>query len=479
MENDILDSLEDLGYDGPLLDGKLLADALASGAKSVAYTQLVEWAVSLLASFYNIDSKVSAIQGPSDSEHFLMELSGFLREFACPYSVLTEGPIDKRLATKNACLQLLDYLLTELASAKILAVKKPAMLATLSTGSNVVTEKSESDIAKHLKEALMALKFAEPPDNITSFDLFTKLENKLKGLMSQNPELAGKPLLKVRMSDQQWAQILEINAYLSEEYRLRREMLLKRLDVTIQSFNWSEKAKNNENKIAEVYQPIRKMLIAKNDVTLAHILAARDDLTRLQKTSSGEARERTKCAINKILIGKVPDRGGRAWELEPPPPEMPAFTKRDAGSQGSARGGREGGRGGGGGSRVQGSWGDTQGKDVGGNWNQGGGGYHQGGGGYHQGGGYQQGGYQQQGGGYQRGGQGGYQQDNYSHRGGYQDNYQGGGGYQQGGYSQRGGQGGYQQDNYSQGGGHQDNYQGGGGYRSGGRGSGRGGRGRH
>ncbi|KAK0046897.1 protein FAM98A [Biomphalaria pfeifferi] len=456
MENDILDSLEDLGYDGPLLDEKLLADALASGAKSVAYTQLVEWAVSLLASFYNIDSKVSAIQGPSDSEHFLMELSGFLREFACPYSVLTEGPIDKRLATKNACLQLLDYLLTELASAKILALKKPAMLATLSTGSNVVTEKSESDIAKHLKEALMALKFPKPPDNITSFDLFTKLENKLKGVMTQNPELAGKPLLKVRMSDQQWAQILEINAYLSEEYRLRREMLLKRLD-------------NNENKIAEVYQPIRKMLIAKNDVTLAHILAARDDLTRLQKTSSGEARERTKCAINKILIGKVPDRGGRAWELEPPPPEMPAFTKRDAGSHGAARGGRDGGRDGGGGSRVQGSWGNTQGKDVGGNWNQGGGGYHQGGG-------YQQGGYQQQGGGYQRGGQGGYQQDNYSHRGGYQDNYQGGGGNHQGGYSQRGGQGGYQQDNYSHGGGYQDNYQGGGGYRGGGRG---GGRGRH
>lgn len=29
-----------------------------------------------------------------------------------------------------------------------------------------------------------------------------------------------------------------------------------------------------------------------------------------------------------LYIFQVPDRGGRAWELEPPPPEMPAFKKR-------------------------------------------------------------------------------------------------------------------------------------------------------
>ncbi|KAH9519513.1 Protein fam98a [Bulinus truncatus] len=136
MESDILDSLEDLGYEGPILDSKLLSDALTSGAKSLAYTLLVEWAVSELASFYKIDAKVSAIHEPSDAEHFLMELSGFLREFGCPYSNLTDGPIDNRLATKKACLQLIDFLLTEVASAKMLAVKRPAMLAALSKDAN-------------------------------------------------------------------------------------------------------------------------------------------------------------------------------------------------------------------------------------------------------------------------------------------------------------------------------------------------------
>ena len=61
--------------------------------------------------------------------------------------------------------------------------------------------------------------------------------------MSKHPSQAGKPLLKTRLSEKQWAHVLEVNDVLSDEYRVRREMLLKRLDVTIQSFKWSDKAK--------------------------------------------------------------------------------------------------------------------------------------------------------------------------------------------------------------------------------------------
>ena len=35
----------------------------------------------------------------------------------------------------------------------------------------------------------------------------------------------------------------EINSKLNQEYTLRRSMLLKRLDVTVQSFGWSDRAK--------------------------------------------------------------------------------------------------------------------------------------------------------------------------------------------------------------------------------------------
>lgn len=63
--------------------------------------------------------------------------------------------------------------------------------------------------------------------------------------MATYSDQIGKPLLKARLSDKQWQFVMEANATLAEEYRIRREMLLKRLDVTIQSFMWSDKAKVN------------------------------------------------------------------------------------------------------------------------------------------------------------------------------------------------------------------------------------------
>ena len=61
--------------------------------------------------------------------------------------------------------------------------------------------------------------------------------------MTKYPGQIGKPLLKARLSDKQWEQILKINDSLVLEYQMRREMLLKRLDVTIQSFMWADTAK--------------------------------------------------------------------------------------------------------------------------------------------------------------------------------------------------------------------------------------------
>ncbi|KAK6182497.1 hypothetical protein SNE40_010175 [Patella caerulea] len=432
MENDILDSLEDLGYNGEVVDENTLNSAVKDESISPNYSQVVVWVTQELKQFCGLEENVNAITtcNPDDAQNFLLEISGFLREYGCPHTIFSEGPVNHRLSSRQNKLQLLDYLLTELTAVKILASKKPSALRNNTTQQD--DKPKESETAAVLKALLIALNFPKPPDNITAFQLFSKVEAKVKELTAQNPSLFGEPLLKARLSDKQWQDVLEVNRILTEEYRIRREMLLKRVDVTIQSFKWSEKAKRNENKIAEVYQPIRQKLTSKSNIDVAQILAARDDLTRLQKTSSGEARERTKCAINRVLIGKVPDRGGRAFELEPPPPEMPAFMKRSdtpSGGRGG-RGGSAGGRGGGRGGRIQGGWGDSNSQSHGGNWNQGGGGYQGGGGGYQGGGG----GYQGGGGGYQGGG-GGYQGGG----GGYQG---GGGGYQGGGGGYHGGGGG-------------------------------------
>ena len=50
-------------------------------------------------------------------------------------------------------------------------------------------------------------------------------------------------LVTQKLSDSQWEVMEEINKSLTQEYSTRRQMLLTRCDVTIQSFGWSEKVK--------------------------------------------------------------------------------------------------------------------------------------------------------------------------------------------------------------------------------------------
>ena len=45
------------------------------------------------------------------------------------------------------------------------------------------------------------------------------------------------------LTEAQWAEVDQINADLTKEYSVRREMLLTRCDVTVQSFRWSDNVK--------------------------------------------------------------------------------------------------------------------------------------------------------------------------------------------------------------------------------------------
>uniref|UniRef100_H2YT82 Uncharacterized protein n=1 Tax=Ciona savignyi TaxID=51511 RepID=H2YT82_CIOSA len=140
------------------------------------------------------------------------------------------------------------------------------------------------------------------------------------------------PPLKLDISDKHWQELQALNQTLISEYQSRRAMLIKRLDVTISSFNWSEIAKKNLNNIAAAYQSKRHALQNDSNISIAHLLAARGDVSQVCKTSSGATRH--KCPINKVVIGKVPDRGGRANEISAPPPEMPSWQKRQTNDKG-------------------------------------------------------------------------------------------------------------------------------------------------
>ncbi|MGH0153154.1 UNVERIFIED_CONTAM: hypothetical protein FKN15_043389 [Acipenser sinensis] len=522
MENDILDSLADLCYKGPLVEDGALDRAVAGGAASPEFTKLCAWIVSEIKLYCKLEENVQATNSPTEAEGFQLEMSGLLAEMNCPYSVLTTGDVAKRLQNKSNCLLLLTYLISELEALKMVHVSHPSKTAP---------ERGGSDVFIELKGICVGLGMSKPPANIAMFQFFSGIEKKEKikvinQALVNEYEVRRKMLLKrldVTVQSFGWSEraktradqlakvyppkrtalatksnisvahlyaaredlskilrtssgriremsacainkekIKVINQALVNEYEVRRKMLLKRLDVTVQSFGWSERAKTRADQLAKVYPPKRTALATKSNISVAHLYAAREDLSKILRTSSGRIREMSACAINKVLMGRVPDRGGRPNEIEPPPPEMPPWQKRQDGPQqygggggqqnrGGGRGGydqqSQGGRGGydrGGYDRGGGGRGSRGGKVQGG-WDGGGGGYqanyqgggYQGGGG-RGGGGYSGAGFQAptyQGSGYQGGGGGGggggYQQDNR-----YQD-----GGYQDGGYQERGGRG--------------------------------------
>lgn len=84
---------------------------------------------------------------------------------------------------------------------------------------------------------LIALNFEKPPDDIAPEKLFARLENKLSEVLKNAPpELLGQALIADDFIDKDWKELEHVQQELHDEYAMRRDMLLKRLDVTVQSF---------------------------------------------------------------------------------------------------------------------------------------------------------------------------------------------------------------------------------------------------
>uniref|UniRef100_A0A3Q3WTN6 Uncharacterized protein n=1 Tax=Mola mola TaxID=94237 RepID=A0A3Q3WTN6_MOLML len=138
------------------------------------------------------------------------------------------------------------------------------------------------------------------------------------------------PLLNISLTGEQWMQVKKISEVLSEDYECRRQMMIKRFQVTLQSFAWGEKQKERSKALASV--PPLSSLTSSSQVSLSLLIAAREDHSFVEPVRPGT----TSTPIYKTLMGSVPDRGGRPGEIEPP---MPAWEGRRAQGNRSWRGG--------------------------------------------------------------------------------------------------------------------------------------------
>ncbi|XP_058606411.1 protein FAM98B isoform X2 [Onychostoma macrolepis] len=333
MESDILDILEQVGYDGPLAEEACLLEACGRGFSSSEYVSLVTW----------LSSRLTHTQEPliTDPDRCMLDTGRLLKDLCCPYKGLAARLADGDVKDTEERLKIVLFLASELQAEQMVSSKPPA-------------DAEELDASlQDLRVICEALKLPDPAGR-DARDAFTAVEQQVKVLLKQLPEAhVGDPAFKSSLRPDQWGELEKISGVLSAEYECRRRMLIKRLDVTVQSFSWSDRAKVKIDRMARAYQSKRYSLSLRSAVSAAHLLAARQDLCYMVKTSSGSCREKTSCAINRILMGRVPDRGGRPSEIVAPPPEMPAWQKRSDGG-----GGHGGNRGAGGwrGGRRAGRW---------------------------------------------------------------------------------------------------------------------------
>ncbi|EDV20333.1 uncharacterized protein TRIADDRAFT_61300 [Trichoplax adhaerens] len=329
MEAGLLQSLDDLGYDGPMLHRQTFRDAMRTGLESQNFVELLHWLATSLIKALDLHCTIN----PPDE---------------CNYDVLMQEEEDI-FATLKQRMFLLEYLCTELHAAIIIQHQSPLQQQQSTETTNPESPGREvTGIAqRELQRICRVLGISPAGDTVN--DIFNAILGKVKLLLNELPaNTLGKPLLTKGLTKQQLTELNEISEELIKQYTMRKQMLLTRLDVTIQSFYWADRIKEKEAEITEVYASQRQNLTPESNIGIANLFSARTDLLRVSKTCSGIARAITETEVNKVVIGKVPDRGGRVdYDAAA---DMPQFRERTEPS--NRRGG--GGASGGGRGRVQG-----------------------------------------------------------------------------------------------------------------------------
>lgn len=231
---------------------------------------------------------------------------------------------------------------------------------------------SESKELRRICELLEIEANGQDPNNI---DLLNLIVNKLsaKGESSQPATMLARERLQDSLAftektrskrnllakPELWNNLKQFNDILKQDYSSRRQMLVNRLDCTIESFKWKAANKNSQSasdknsplndQIHERYEKARMRLKDEPDVTISHLLALRETesdillnsvastcvtdckvIYKVRPQSQGEL-----INLKQVIIPAIPDRGGRAGEIRAPQRETFSQQRRARG-----RGGR-------------------------------------------------------------------------------------------------------------------------------------------
>lgn len=269
-----------------------------------------------------------------------------------------ESEREEEMEVPSGRTALVELLTSELQAARMITFAQPRSPARHPTAREGLDRHEAAQSLFNIEEALGLPRATHGVDAL--IHAHNKLSELLKGLPRDH---LGSPLLtRLALSTPDMEKLERMNECFIEEYQVRREVLVKRLDVTLHALSCSTKRQEHESEVVDVVEVGKQALGKQATFGVYDILAARDDLARLYPAPDLAAH----AMVKRLLIGSVPDRGGRVGEKRKDD-AMPSMRERSAGlsSDGlggpaAASGGPRGRSGGGGraqrGGRVQGGW---------------------------------------------------------------------------------------------------------------------------
>ncbi|EGC37340.1 hypothetical protein DICPUDRAFT_30483, partial [Dictyostelium purpureum] len=147
-----------------------------------------------------------------------------------------------------------------------------------------------------------------------------KIKDTLKLLPS---DFISEPFFKrTSFNDQEKEEIETMSKTMYQDYKKRSIVLQKRLDVTVESLLWNERVADKLKEIKRNVNYFIQSLPSITHYTYFDLINVHRDLLQIKRTSQHSVSAAT---LNSVIIGKVPDRGGRTNDRKIP---MPSFHKR-------------------------------------------------------------------------------------------------------------------------------------------------------
>lgn len=241
------------------------------------------------------------------------ELRRFLIANFCPFSISEEDNVFNSSEVRS---NIVDFLLSEAQACKMIQSHENPSLPVKTFQVEASLSSSTSPISEVLSSLCTALNI-----KTTEEDLDAKLKELSKELAKEvvkHPKLAAPPLIeevafndgKRKRPEEMFEVLRDIYTGLSSDYATRRQVLVKRLEVTIQSCLWGGKGRQRVDEILLVLNTKLPSLLHSH-VKFNDLYCANASIVDIPQVTSSLFTEHTGGFIKRHIIATVPDRGGR------------------------------------------------------------------------------------------------------------------------------------------------------------------------